>query len=372
MGFGERDEPTQKEKAPSTRVIQSRINPDDNDLSFLATGEDYDGYLKQVIDGTLPMGLTTGSPRLDKHFLFKEGNLVMDNGHDNTGKSVWMWWLLLIASMYHGWKGIIFSSENTLGSFMRMMIQFYWGRPMRGQNPISTSEYQEAYSFVTSHFKLIKAQENLYNYKDIINMVKKTRKKYPDFNFGMIDPYNSLKTDISGFSKLSTHDYHYEALSEIKSFGQINKFGWFINHHAVTEALRRVDKDGFPSAPQKADTEGGGKTGNKADEFITIHRKTQHPTDYMITEIHVRKVKEVETGGRTTPFNEPVLFEMYRGQCGFREKTEMGYEIDPIQEWHKAGKKIPVYKTPQNFTPINMPLPYKDDIDDDGIEDVTF
>lgn len=342
LGFGERAEVKKEEKpkAPSSRAIPSRINLDDGDISFLATGVDYDDYLQSVIDGTMKMGLTTGSPSLDKNFLFKEGNLVMVNGHDNTGKSVFVWWLLLIAAMYHGWKGVIFSSENTLGSFMRKMIQFYWGKPLVGVNKMTNSEYSIAKKFIESHFFLIKAQEDLYNYKDILNMVKKSRKLIPDLKYGMIDPYNSLKIDLTGFSKLSTHEYHYEALSEIKSYGQQTGFGWFVNHHAVTAALRAKDGEKkYPVAPQKADTEGGGKVANKADDFATIHRITQHPTDWMVTEFHVRKIKETDTGGQVTPFDSPVKFEMYKNGTAFIERLEEGgMPIDPIQKWHNDNK----------------------------------
>lgn len=338
-GYGEREDlkPKEKEKAPSTRQIPSRINSDDDDYSFLAKPEDYDGYLQQVIDGTLPMGLTTGCPSLDEYFLFKEGNLVIINGTDGTGKSVFIWWLMMIAAMYHGWKGIIFSSENTLGSFMRKMIQFYWGKQLPRNSPFSMNdaEYQIAKTFVEKHFTMIKAQEDLYNYKDIINMVKKTRKK-DKYHYALIDPYNSLKIDLSGFSKLNTHEYHYEAISEIKAFGQKNNFGWFVNMHAVTAAARAKDGEKkYPIAPLKADTEGGQKFANKADDFATVHRVVGHPTEWMITEFHVRKIKETDTGGRPTPFDSPIKFEMYKGGAGFLERLEMGgTPVDPIQEWH--------------------------------------
>ena len=359
-GFGERDEPVQKEKAPSTRQIPSRIVLDDGDLSFLAVGSDYDGYLNQVRDGTLQMGLSTGFPSLDRHFLHKQGNLVMSNGIDNTGKSTWTWYLYLVAAMLHGWKGVIFSSENTLGAFMRKMIQFYWGKPLYGDYKMTDMEYKIAKDFVEKHFKLIKAEEALYNYKDIMNMVKKTRDKYHDINFAMIDPYNSLKTDLSGFSKLSTHEYHYEALSEIKAYGQKNDFGWIVNNHAVTAALRAKDGEKkYPVAPRKEDTEGGGKFANKADDFFTVHRITGHPTDWKITEMHIRKIKDTETGGRPTSYDEPVKFEMYKGQCGFFELNEDGSRgIDPVEEWHIKNKTLQ-----PTLTPVNQKIwtPYKDD-----------
>jgi len=323
--------------------------------------EDYSEYLDQVRTGTLQMGLTTGCPSLDEHFLFKEGNFVMTNGIDNTGKSVFTWWLLLVAAMYHGWNGIIFSSENTLGAFMRKMIQFYWGKPLYGKYAMNDMQYQIAKEFVEKHFKMIKAQEDLYNYKDIINMVKKTQ-KLGKFHYAMIDPYNSLKIDLSGFSKLNTHEYHYEALSEIKAHGQQNKFGWFVNHHAVTAAARAKDGEKkYPLAPNKADTEGGQKVANKADDFLTIHRITQHPTDWMVTELHVRKIKDTETGGRPTSIDNPVKFEMYKSGCAFIERTDgLSTAVDPIERWHsKQTENQPEIKFEK---PVNRNwTPYKDD-----------
>lgn len=372
-GYGDREETiTQKEpeKKQSTRQIPSRINSEDEDYSFLAKPEDYEGYLQQVIDGTLPMGLTTGCPSLDEFFLFKEGNLVIINGTDGTGKSVFIWWLMMIAAMYHGWKGIIFSSENTLGSFMRKMIQYYWGKqlPRSSNYAMNDMEYKIARKFVEDHFTLIKAQEDLYNYKDIINMIKKTR-KMGNYKYAMIDPYNSLKIDLSGYSKLNTHEYHYEGISEIKAYGQKNNFGWYVNMHAVTAAARAKDGEKkYPIAPLKADTEGGQKFANKADDFLTVHRVVGHPTEWMITELHVRKIKETDTGGRPTPFDNPIKFEMYKGGTAFLERLETGGNpVDPIQLWHNKNEpKQQKIELPPTI--VSTWKPYKDN---DG-EETTF
>lgn len=350
LGFGEREEKAPlKKEYQSTRQIQSRVSEDENDLSFLAIPADYDEYLNSVRDGTLIQGLTTGIPSLDEYFVFKEGNMVMTNGHDNAGKSVVVWYLAMLSAMYHGWNWIIFASENTIGGFMRKMIQFYWGKPLHGKYAMNDSEYQIAKAFVEKHFSMIKAEEDMYNYKDIINMVKKAH-KVKKYNCVMIDPYNGLKIDLSGFSKLSTHEFHYEALSDLKLFGKKYNIGVWVNHHAVTAALRAKDGEKkYPVAPQKADTEGGGKVGNKTDDFITIHRITQHPTEWMVTELHVRKIKDTETGGRVTPIDSPVKLEMYRNGCAFLERLEMGgTPTDPIQSWHNRNQpKQEELKLPQ-------------------------
>jgi hypothetical protein len=70
--------------------------------------------------------------------------------------------------------------------------------------------------------------------------------------------------------------------------------------------------------PMASDVEGGGKFVNRSDEFFVIHRYTQHPTNWIFTDIHVRKVKELESGGRPTPLDEPIRMESTQGNCGFR------------------------------------------------------
>ena len=55
-------------------------------------------------------------------------------------------------------------------------MQLYWGKPLHGTYAMNDAEYKEAKEFVEKHFLIIKAQEDLYNYKDIINLVKTAQK----------------------------------------------------------------------------------------------------------------------------------------------------------------------------------------------------
>ena len=108
----------------------------------------------------------------------------------------------------------------------------------------------------------------------------------------------------------------------MRMFCSKNNVSIWLNTHAVTEALRRTNKkgqnyEGFPSPPMAADSEGGGKWVNRASDFLVIHRYSQHPTDWMYSHLHVRKVKEMETGGRPTPMEEPVVMRSKIGNVGF-------------------------------------------------------
>jgi len=143
-----------------------------------------------------------------------------------------------------------------------------------------------------------------------------------EFDGMMIDPYNSLtirKEDLKG---ISTHEYHYEVTSHLRKFCKEYGVTTILNTHPATEALRKVFKGsheyaGHTMPPMASDVEGGGKFVNRADEFFVIHRFTQHPQDWIYTDIHVRKIKELESGGRPTPLDSPIRMESTIGNCGF-------------------------------------------------------
>jgi hypothetical protein len=65
--------------------------------------------------------------------------------------------------------------------------------------------------------------------------------------------------------------------------------------------------------PNMSDAEGGGKWGNRADDFLVIHRYPAHETLWMFTEVHVKKVKETETGGMPTFAGRPINFRLEYG-----------------------------------------------------------
>jgi len=334
-GYGERIEDAKEISIPSI------VDTSDDDLSFLATPDDYEEYLERWRSGTFEMGKSTGIPTLDKHFLFKEGNLVIINGIDNVGKSSVAWYLSMLAAILHGWRSLIFSSENRVGGIVRKLIEFYWSEPIDG---MSDEKFQIAKKFVSENFDIIKCSEKMYNYQDILNMTVKAMGK-KTYKMLLIDPYNSLKVDIPAKSKQGVYDYHYEAASVLQLFAKKNNISVYLNCHVGTPGARNKDKSGYTRAPQKEDTEGGVMFGNKADEFITIHRVTQHETDWMYTEFHVRKVKETETGGRVTFFANPVDLKMVNCYSGFetvpsRTNGLSGY--NPILEYHKRKEPVKI------------------------------
>ena len=281
------------------KKAQRQLLVDDGDMSFISSDDEDFRWIDDYANGRIPVGLDTGDKDLDQYFRYKREFTII-NGHSNVGKTTVALYLMVNATVRHGWKWVVYSSEK--------------------------------------YFTVI-SNKQVYSYSDIMVFLEKVMKQQ-EVDAVFIDPYNSLKIDM-GKSGIGVHEYHYEAASEFLTFSTANNIAVWLNMHAVTASQRIKGDDGLPVAPYAEDTEGGGKFVNRADSFLTVHRKVQHPipSERKITEFHVRKVRDVETGGEPTPLEEPFRLEMNTTRTGFRSfKTQkMMFESVDLE----GGKQEP-------------------------------
>lgn len=294
---------------------------DQLDFNFISSDDDDFDWIQKFAEGHIVPGLDTGDPHWDKYFRYKK-ELLVANGHSNVGKTTVMLYLIMNSAIRHQWKWVLYSAENKTALLKKTLMEFLVDRPI---DKMTFLERKLAFNWVQEHFTIISNKE-IYGYKDLILMCEKLRRTQQVDAF-FIDPYNALKIQMSGYNNLSTHEYHYEAISEFLTYTEANDMATWINMHAASEAQRRKGQDGLPVAPYAEDTEGGGKMVNRPSTFITIHRKIQHP-DHQIrrtSEIHVRKVRTTELGGAPTPIDEPLLLKANADLTGFYSNSERLY-----------------------------------------------
>jgi len=287
--------------------IRKEMQINDGDMSFISSDDSDYNWIEKFARGEIVRGLSTGFEWLDRHFLFKR-ELTIINGHSNVGKTTMAQFLMVSSALLHGWRWVVYSSENKTASFKMRLMEFLLDKPIDMMN---YDERNAAFKWVNKHFTII-SNAQVYSYSDLMIFAEKLvrQERYDGY---LIDPYNSLKVSMGKHGPgLSSHEYHYEAASEFLTFTTQHDIAVWVNAHAITEAVRRKGPDGLPVAPMAEDTEGGGKWVNRADSVLTFHRKVQHPEEDVRfrTEIHVRKVRNIETGGSNTPFDQPVLFEL--------------------------------------------------------------
>jgi hypothetical protein len=275
---------------------------------------------KNILDvkyGRVKEGLKINIPEFDEHIRFKPSNFNVIIGHANVGKTTVILYLMAMYTIKHNIKWLIFSSENTSTSVARKILEFARNKAIQ---QMTDDEIEYGLAWVLQNFKIIDV-DKLYTYKDLLKEAKEIHSEWK-YDGLLIDPYNSLAKDRELMKNVGSHEYDYQVSSEMRLFCKDNNISIWLNTHAVTEALRRTHQkeheyNGLPVPPNMADVEGGGKWGNRADDVFTIHRYTQHPTDWMISEVHVRKVKEVETGGRPTSIDAPIKLRMMPNNIGF-------------------------------------------------------
>lgn len=317
-----------KEVIADEEQIKRDILLQDGDMSFISSDDADFAWIDQYREGNIEVGLSTGNTRMDENFRFKK-EFVMINGHSNIGKTTFTLFLMVSASMNHGWRWVIYSAENTTAALKMKLMQFCLDKHIQS---MSYQEQKRAYEWVKEHFVVIKNDEVL-SYTDVLLFAEKLhRNKAIDGLF--IDPYNSLRIDGMKGKHLSSHEYHYEAASDFLTFSNRLGVAVWVNAHSVTDSQRQKDHDGYPRAPFAEDTEGGGKWVNRADCFITLHRKVQHtdPNVRFCTEMHVRKVRETDTGGKPTPYSEPLFFKFNNTHSAFSLEGPIQGFFSPLGE----------------------------------------
>ena len=284
--------------------------------AIIQNGKVFD-YLQKARKGQIVEASKFGHSEIDDYLRFKQGNFVVVTGHANVGKTHTMLYLMLLHTQTNGTKWLVYSSENDVRSIQRKLIEFLCGKQIQY---VDDSTFARKYDYIQAHFQFIDS-EQLFDVFGLLDTMGEIYDEY-QFNGVLIDPYNSLTINQKKLGKVSTHEYHYEATSHIRVFCKKFDSIVIVNTHPATEALRKVHYkghpyEGHPIPPMASDVEGGGKFVNRSDEFIVIHRYTMHETDWIFTDIHIRKVKELETGGRPTPLDQPIRLQSMKYNLGY-------------------------------------------------------
>ena len=284
---------------------------------MLINYEKVTAHLQDIRTGKIKEGLSLGIPEIDEYFRFKHSEFNIILGHSNTGKTTIVLYLMLAYAIKHQIKWLVFSSENEAYSIIRKLIEFLEERPIQD---IPEKQFEKHSKFIYTHFKIIDANKT-YTYRELLDLCKVIKDAW-DYQGLLIDPYNSLIKDPKLIKSIGGHEYDYQATTELRIFAKKNNIAVWVNTHANTSALRmthRLEHEyaGHAIPPNAADVEGGGKFVNRSDSFLCCHRYISHPTDFMYTMLHVRKVKETETGGRPTNIDDPIKLRAIVNNVGF-------------------------------------------------------
>lgn len=288
----------------SAKEIRQLLNsPAEVGLEYIA---DPNQYEKEILKG-YTMDTVNYGFELDEHCPAKLGQLTVIIGHTNVGKTTVILWLLTKLARA-GKRVLIYSAENRISSLHKTITRYYTGRAN-----VSIEDLENVRPF----FRYIK-HERQFSYKDLLEQSTHLIDAGFDWDFFFIDPYNALKIDNT--SRVNSHEYHYEAIEQMRVFTITTNKSIFLNCHTVTEAQReKPDTNGETPVPIMAQVEGGAKFPNKADDVMVVHRHIHAMNEELryITEIHVAKIRNQEFGGKPTRFSNPLKVKHRIDRTGF-------------------------------------------------------
>jgi len=292
-------------------------------------------YLLDYRNGKIKQGLGLDCP-LDENLRFKPKQLNIILGHDNVGKTYWITWYFLALAIKQNLKFIIWSGENQSGQLMRDMIQMYSGKPFK---ELTENEIHKYSTYLEQNFDFVD-NAKLYKPEELLAIFGNS-----DADACLIDPFTGLDRDM-------TYEGNYRFLNMARQF--VNNTGKtiYINTHPTSESGRNGNLypeqhhwKGHLKPPLKDHIEGGKAFLNRCDDMFVIHRLIKHKDMKFLTMIGVEKIKDMDTGGKHTELELPVLCEFNRG-LGF---TIVG--VDPLKK-HRPKQKLTMIERKLNDLPF--------------------
>lgn len=286
---------------------------------------------------------TTRMECMDKYFRWKKGEINGYTGYGNHGKTTFVIQLMLIKSIWDGWKWGIFSPENyPANDFYDDIIEMYCGKWLQN---MSETEYTEAANFINEHFFYVYPE----NEHDINSINEKFRylvmKKGVDGV--LIDPFNQLDHNQKAYQR--EDQYLSEILKNIKRFALLNNVSYNIIIHPV-KPIKEADKS-LPVVDMY-DMSGGSMWANKLDNIISYYRPNYHlDKTSKEVQIYVQKVKRKRTGGELGSFDLNMVWSKKR----YADPLTGDMACDPYQKTKGNQQQMP-------FEQERRWMPYSDDI----------
>ena len=301
-------------------------------------------YLLDYKHGRIKKGMPINCD-FDNFWLHKKSNLNLLLGHDNVGKSYWIFWYFLNLCLRNDLKVCLYAGENQKGQILRDLIQMYSGikfSDIPDNKILSHSAFLEQYFYFVPNNKIYKPEELLEIFKN------------SDCEIGLIDPFTALKREYS-------YSGNYEFLNLARQFVNDSGMTIYINTHPTSESGRSGnlypqghDWAGMLKAPLKDHIEGGKSFLNRSCNMLVLHRLIKSPTMKYYTMISTEKIKDLDSGGNYTPLDQPLLFEFNSG-LGFKING-----VDPLQDLRPNGtisKSFPVKKDSPQSPPFSPQSP---------------
>lgn len=245
-----------------------------------------------------PNGSPTHFPTLADWWSWMPGEVSLVTGWPGHGKSKLMLQLMLVKSVYDGWKWALLCPENMPEhKLIRILVEAYTGQSCNPKfHRMSFAEYEAASQWVLKHFFVINPRL-AGTLKEVLAVLTHAVEAH-GINGALIDPWNALDDNLRDYGGREDEMLKH-LLGAACDFAEDYDQCLVVCAHPAGEAR---NKDLQLVVPDQFKVSGGRMWGNKVDNVLVVHRPNYDtdPADDAV-DIHVRKVKEQPETGFPTP-----------------------------------------------------------------------
>jgi hypothetical protein len=280
-------------------------------------------------DGTIEVGQSWGVRKLDEHYPFKH-NFGIHCGAAGSGKTDILLSMHFSQAIRNKAQCIAYLDEGSQRMhYLRIIGQLY-GKKLFEIYPfetdpkkrtkwyVSRDELIAGYEEVVKYVKIIdKDNDVLRNEKTISTLLNVFRGISSKGNVQsvLIDPKNAFSVDNKK-GQHGAYEYDKVILDEMRVFQQdLNvkldlvvhpSKGARMTKHTEADKVRGIGVGGQSKPVDIWDAENGAVIEARADDSLTFHRYRKVAELETYTLLSVRKIKEEETGGKTTDDDSPI------------------------------------------------------------------
>ena len=194
------------------KAVQREMLLNDGDMSFISSDDEDFRWIDDYSQGKIQVGLDTGDEKLDEHFRYKK-EFVIVNGHSNVGKTTTMLYLIANSAVRHGWKWVLYSSENRTASIKMTLMQFAMDKKV---TDMTTCKAQAGVQVGERSLRGHQQQSDIQIQRHhLVHGEGHASAATVDAIF--VDPYNSLKLDMGQKGGLVTSITTRQRLSSSRS-----------------------------------------------------------------------------------------------------------------------------------------------------------
>lgn len=332
------------------------------------------GDLLDFYNGNIDTGQSWGCKKLDDHYPFKK-NFAIHCGAAGSGKTDILSFMEVTQAIRNKKKVLCYFDEGTLRMHYLRLIGAWYGKKVFDTYPFEKDPAKRI-KFHISRDEIISGYEEICKYITIIDNTNEALAQNKtitallnafmihidkgDVQSVIIDPKNAFSADNS---KAFNGNYEYEKklLGEMRQFQQKNDIKLTLTVHPtkgarMTKHKEKSSKDdgdyikgiyvgGQPKPVDLFDSENGAVNEARADDSLTFHRYRNVEELSAYSLIHVRKIKEEETGGKNTDDNDPIFV--------YKNKSTWRWMFDDVDIMLKAKSEQP---SPQGSIGSELPF----------------